>query len=231
MTDELPSSLIADISFIGRDGGLVKQLAGFRKGHHTVPDAANAVTNGFLARIAEAELAARAERLFQDVRAQLGYKRRDAALAVAPGNAVLTARDFAVEITYALEAEAPERYAVTTTLRGLRNAELARTEAFSAVFAGKFTEIAFALRGGVRVEAVVDAIEALDGGGGLGVTYPSDCRECAITVEGVAARVRCTGSALELVFPRAGAPRELMDAFAEVRSAFRVSKDLAGLAG
>jgi hypothetical protein len=229
MTGELPSSIIAGISFTGRAGGLVKALSGFRKGHHTVPDAANAVTNAFLGKICERELAGRAEKLFQDVRARRDYTRKDVALSVAGAGALLTAKDFAVEIFYALEDAAPARYAVTTTLRGLRRGELAQTEEFAAIFAGWFTEISFALRKGAKVEAVVDVIEALDGEGGLAVTYPSDCRECLIRVEGVDAQVRCTGAALEMLFPRAGSPRELMAGFAAVRGAFSVDRRLAGL--
>ena len=229
MTGELPSSIIAGISFIGRSGGLVKALGGFKKGHHTVPDAANAVTNAFLGKICEFELSEQAEKLFQDARTELGYKRKDLSLTVAAGAAVLTARDFTVEIFYVLEEAAPARYAVTTTLRGLKNADLARTEEFARVFHGSFTEIAFALKKGAKVESIVDVIEALDGEGGLAVTYPSDCRECLISVEGVEAQVRCTGAALEMVFPRVGSPRELMAAFAEVRGAFSVSRVLAGL--
>lgn len=231
MTGELPSSIIAGISFIGRGGGLVKALGGFQRGHHTVPAAANAVTHGFLGKICAGELAAQAEQLFQAARAQLGYKRPELTLTLAAAAATLTSRDFSVEISYELEAAAPARYAVTTTLRGLQRADLVQTEEFAAVFRGRFTEISFALRQGAQVEAIVDAIEALDGAGGLTVEYPSDCRECVLGVAGVAAQVRCTGGALEMVFPRAESPRELLVDFAAVRGAFRVSRELAGLLG
>ena len=70
----------------------MKLLAGFRKGHHTLPDAANAVTNAFLGKICETELAAEAERLFQDARVGLEYKRKDIALAVTSPTAVLTTK-------------------------------------------------------------------------------------------------------------------------------------------
>jgi hypothetical protein len=50
-------------------------------------------------------------------------------------------------------------------------------------------------------------------------------------VDGVDARVRCTGAALDLVFPRAGSPGELIEAFAAVRGAFAVSRALSGLIG
>ena len=231
MSAELPSSIIAEIGFIGRGGGAVKALGGFKKGHHTLPDVANAVTNGFLGKICERELADEAEKLFQAVRTGLDYKRKDVTLAVTSPLAVLTAKDFVVEIFYALEESEPTRYAVTTTLREMRNADLARTEEFARIFAGRFSEISFALKKGARVEAVVDAIEGLDGEGGLGVRYPSDCSECTISVEGVDARVRCTAAAIEVVFPRGGAPGELMEAFARVRGAFAINRVLAGLIG
>ena len=231
MTGELPSSIIASISFIGRGGGLVKTLEGFKKGHHTVPDAANAVTNAFLGKICERELGASAEKLFQDARTRLGYKRKDVSLTVAGATAVLTAKEFTVEISYALDDTAPARYVVTTVLRDLRDGDLAQRDEFAACFAGKFTELAFALRKGAKVESIVDVIEGLDGEGGLTVTYPSDCHECVIAVAGVDAKVRCTGAALEMVFPRAGAPHELMAGFAAVRGAFAVTRELAGLLG
>ena len=231
MANELPTSVIASIAFVGRSGGQVKALAGFKKGHHTLPDAVNATTNGFLGKICDRELTDEAERLFQEVRAGLGYKRKEIALSVTSPLAVLSAKDFAVEIFYALEEREPVRYTVTTTLRELRDAGLARREEFSRIFGGKFAEIAFALKKGARVEAVIDAIEALDGEGGLSVQYPSDYRDCVIRVEGVDAEVRCTGATLDVIFPRGGAPAELIDAFAAVREAFQISKALAALIG
>ncbi|HVU24954.1 MAG TPA: hypothetical protein VHE13_12585 [Opitutus sp.] len=230
-SEELPARVVAGIAFVGRDGGWVKQLEGFRKGHHTVPDAANAATNAFLGKICETRIAEEAERLFQEVRAGLDYKRKEIALAVTSPLAVLGAKDFTVEIFYALEEREPARYAVTTTLRGLMSVELARTEPFARIFGGKFTEISFALRKGASVAAVIDAIEELDRDDGLTVTYPSDYRDCTITVTGVEAAVRCTGAALEIVFPRAGGPAELIEAFAAVREAFRIDRELARLIG
>jgi len=236
MTGPLPSKIIAEIAFIGRGGGAVKNLDGFKKSHHSVPDAANATTNAFLAKLCAGELAAEAETLFQQVRTGLGYKRKQVSLSVGSPVATLAAKDFSVEIFYSLEERDPSRYAVTTTLRELKNADLARTAEFAAIFAGKFTEIGFGLKKGVSIEAVIDAIEALadddearEGAGKLRVDYPSDCSECTIGVEGVEAAVRCTGAALEIVFPRGGGPAELMDAFAAVRGAFAISKVLGGL--
>jgi hypothetical protein len=231
MAGELPSHVVASIAFVGRSGGLVKSLSGFRKPQHSVPDAANATTNAFLAKICAGELGADAERLFQDARTGLGYKRKDVSLNVASPTATLTAKDFTLELAYALEETDPARYRVTTTLRDLHDEALARTAGFGRIFAGRFSEIEFGFTKSARVEAVIDAIEALDGEEGLTANYPSDYRQCVIGVAGVDAQVRCTPGALEVVFPRNGAPAELIDAFAAIRDAFQISKVLSGLLG
>lgn len=230
MSDDLPSRVIAEIAFVGRTGGLVKALSGFRKPHHTVPDAANAVTNAFLAKICAPELGAEAEALFQAVRTAFGYKRKEIALELNSPLALLNAKDFVVEIGYALEPEQPARYAVTTILRNLQDAVLAHSDPMAAVFAGRFAEISFALSKPVQVAAVIDVIEAA-ASESLSVSYPSDCRECDIAVAGVDARIRCTPAALEIVFARASSPRELIAAFAEVRAAFRIDPVLAAITG
>jgi hypothetical protein len=231
MPDELPSRIVANIAFVGRSSGLVKTLEGFKKGRHTLPDAANAVTNAFLGKICGAELNKESELLFQEVRTALGYKRKEIALSVTSPFAVLTAKDFVAEILYALEENDAARYSVTTTLRELRDSSLARKEAFSRVFAGRFSAISFDLNKGAQVETVIDAIEALDGDGGLRVRYPSDYDDCVIRVEGVDAEVRYTAATLEIRFSRGGAPAELIEAFAAVREAFQISKVLNGLIG
>ncbi len=42
MAAELPERIVTSLAFTGRGGGAVKQLAGFKKSHHPVLDAASA---------------------------------------------------------------------------------------------------------------------------------------------------------------------------------------------
>lgn len=228
---ETSPTYIAAVSLLGHGAGAVKSLAGFRKSHHTVPDAANAVTTAFLAKLCATELAAEGEQYFQRIKTALGYKRADLQLEVTSPVAVLTARDFILEIAYALERENPAAFRVTRTLHSLRRGALVDDEEFDQLFAGTFTTIVFTLAQGVKVEAVIDAVEALPAGDPLTVSYPSDCRHCVLTVDQVGAEVVCDGASLEMRFPRAGSPREMIAAFLAVRSAFALTKDrvLAGL--
>jgi len=230
-----PRSFISQVSLVGRGGGAFKTLRGFDKSRHTVPDAVNNATSGFLAKLCTPELSEEAEEFFQRAKAAMSYKRKDVGLDVTSPVAVLGAKDFTLEIAYALEAADPSSYAITRTLHSIKNGDLLRVEEFNELFAGQFSAIAFALKKGVRVEAVIDAVEGLEGDddadGKLRVDYPSDYRDCTLSVTGIAAAVVCDGATLEMRFEKSGSPRELVEAFAAVRKAFALTKDraLAGL--
>ena len=244
---EDPRTFISQVSLVGRSEGAFKALRGFDRKRHTEPDAVNQATSSFLAKLCTPELAEVAEAFFQSARSALAYKRKDIALDVTSPLAVLSAKDFTLEIAYALDPVDPASITITRTLHSIKNGDLLRVAEFDALFAGQFTAIAFALKKGVRVEAVIDAVEALaaaedeagtsDGGGKavdagrLRVNYPSDCSQCTLTVAGVGAAVVCDGATLEMRFDKAGSPRELVEAFALVRKAFALTKDraLAGL--
>ncbi len=234
-----PFSKISQIRLTGGSGGAVKTLHAYDKSRHKLPDAINPATTGFLHKLCAAELAEEAEALFQRARSALGYKRAGITLDLAPGLATLVTRDFHWELSYALEETEPARYAITRCLQNLRSADLVHLPAFDELFAGQFDAVVFDLARGVRVEALVDAIEALDPESdhddtpALRVDYPSDCSRCELTVPGVAARVECDGATLALRFPRAASPAACLAEFEAVRSAFRLSKDatLGGLLG
>ena len=222
---------ISRISLVGRSSGLVKNLDGFRKQHHTVPDAVNAATTAFLGKLCAGELKAEAEQYFQRAKTAMAYKRTDLALEVISPGAVLTACDFTLELAYALVQTDPASYEITRTLHSLWDGDLVKRSEFNGLFATSFSGMVFGLAKGVKVEAVIDAVEAQGEAGGLTVSYPSDYNHCLLVVEGVVAEVNCDGATLELGFPRPGSPAELIEAFAAVRAAFALTKNrvLAGL--
>ncbi len=209
----------------------MKNLGGFRKQHHTLPDAVNAATSAFLAKLCSGELAEEGEGMFQRVRTAFGYKRAELSLDVATPHAVLTARDFVFEIDYALSESEPTEFVVTRTLHSLASPDALERPVLDELFAAAFGAIGFGLGKGVRVDAVIDAVEELPAGAALRVNYPSNCAHCVLAVDGVAAEVVCDGSTLEMRFPRNGSPRELAREFLAVRAAFALTKNrvLAGL--
>lgn len=225
---------VRNIQFVGRAGGAIKTLRGFRKGRHTLPDAINGTTEAFLAKLCADELAEEAEAIFQKARQEFGYKRRDISLECASPSALLTTTDFAFQLNYGFASGKPSEFALTRTLQSVSDRAWIETPAAESVFGGLFCEIAFALAKGTPVESVIDAVEALDDAGpDMTVVYPSDYEYCVLTVTGVDAHVRFDGAELSMRFPRGGSPLELLHGFEAVRSAFALSKaeTLSGLLG
>jgi hypothetical protein len=226
------SRILQSFRFAGRATGAVKTLRGFKKSHHSVPDAVNAATTAFLGKLCADELAEEGESFFQRSRSLLKYTRKDLSLDTGIGTAVLSAKDFVLEIAYALNADEPSEYVVERSLHTLRTADFLYTAECDDLFAGLFREVVFLLTKGAPVEAVIDAIEGLRDDT-LRVDFPSDYAHCMLTVSGVNASVRFDGRELTMQFPRAGAPRELWENFLLLRNAFALSKDevLAALTG
>lgn len=227
------TAYVGSLRFVGQTTGPVKTLRGFRKGQHTLPDAVTPATIAFLGKLCADELQEEAETLFQKARTACSYKRKDLALDLAPGQAVLAARDFSVEISYAFDDGDPATYRRRWTLDGVRELAFLRGDPCADLFSGRFSELVFGLTKGAPVESVIDAVEDLDEPDRLRVDYPSDCAHCLLSVEGVDAQVRFDGAELAMVFPRTGAPAELLDGFLAVRSAFSLTKSaaLSGLLG
>jgi hypothetical protein len=227
---EFTAQTLAALHLGGHGAGVVKKLRGFRKDRHTVPDAVNSATQAFLARLCADEIAEEGEQWFQRAKSALGYKRRDLTLTLGNASALLQAKDFSLELTWSLNDANPAEYAITRILRDFTSAEFVLSPGCDELFAGTFTDIVFTLARGVAVEAVIDAVEALPATSNLTVHYPASCAECTLGVPDVDATVRCTGATLEMIFPQAGSPRELLEAFSRVREAFRLTQD-AALAG
>jgi hypothetical protein len=228
---DVSSQFISHISLTGHGEGRVKALTGFKKQHHTLPDAVNATTTAFLGKLCVAEITAEAEDIFQRAKTLLNYKRADLTLEVTSPTAQLVTKNFGFDVAYALEKAQPDHYRITRTLHSLRDRALVDGAEFDQLFADTFSGIVFGLTKGIQVESVIDAVEALDDDAALKVDYPSTCQHCMLTVQNVETKVVCDGATLEMRFPKKGSPRELIEAFARVRRAFALTKDqvLAGL--
>ena len=222
-TDDL-GRVLQSIRFVGTASGAVKALSGFRKGQHSVPDAITPATTAFLAKLCSGELAEEGEQLFQEARAHFSYKRKDLSLDLAPGAAVLSAKDFTYEVSYALSERDASEYEVTRILQGLRRPDVLYLEACDRLFDGRFERVVFQLHRGAPVEQVIDAVESLPETD-LAVDYPSDCSSCTLRVPDVAAEVRYDASELAIVFARTAPPRVLWTDFLAVRHAFTLTKE------
>lgn len=232
MPSQTSQRYVQGIRFRGRTSGAVKTLRGFKKGQHKLPEGITPATTAFLARLCEEELGEAAEQVFQQARALCDYKRKDISLSVTSPSAVLSAKDFTLEIAYGFEGSDASSYETVWTLDQAKDLDFLLGDACTELFAGRFQELSFVLTRGATVESVIDAVEALEASE-LRVDYPSDYAHCLLSVPEVDAQVRFDGSELAMVFSSTAAPSEHLRAFAALREAFALTKSrtLAGLFG
>lgn len=192
----------------------------------------NATTNAFLGKLCAGELAEESETLFQGVRTGLGYKRKEVSLAVAGQSAVLVAKDFSVEIFYALEEGDPTRFAVTTTLRSSAMRSWRGRRSLRKFFRQVFGDLVWPekrgeCRSGDRCHRGARGQGRRWAAGELSVGL-----QCMRNHRGRRGSRGCAARGqLEVVFPRASGPAELMEGFAAVCGAFAISRVLGGLIG
>ncbi|MDQ8184907.1 hypothetical protein [Pelagicoccus sp. SDUM812002] len=217
--------LVSSLAIVGRTRGEVRRLAAFDKKRHTVPDRVCGATQAFLEKLCEEELTGEAEELFQAVREQFGYKRKEISLDVGAGFARLQTKDFVLEIRYELEEEDPGDYVIETSVKDVASRDLLESAPFNASVGRRFDRLRCSLSGQVSVESVIDAVEE-DESGETRVDYPSDCSNCTVTIEGVAGEVFVDGLVLEVRYGKLTSAGALMETFERIGAQFLAAAGL-----
>lgn len=213
----------------GARAGNVKNLAGFRKGFHRVPNALpDANYERQFAAICAPDLQELADGLFERLRAARGYKRREINLACDPPNATLTTVDFTVDVLYAPGPDDPGDFQLSYDLHTIRDIAVFADGSLNEVFAGVFNKVALTFASPVNMEDVIDDLEAAPGGA-ANLRYPPDCHECFLRLPGFLGEVRVTSRDLEVISPAAAAPADLVRTFVEASDALAANPTLAKL--
>lgn len=209
---------ISDLSLVGIQRLKVRSLAGFRKGHR-VPDEKSAYTDGFVGRIAEADLQDDLEARFQSLKQQFGWKRtqivKDGPTAGA-GQLATPAFDYLVRV----EIDPADTSQFLFERRVCHVKDLAATGCgeFDFVFAGVFDSAEIVARDPIDVEAVIDAIEDADPPE-LILDYNADATECRVQPRGTLTRIVVTAESL-LVQDGSLSASTLLQAAASFRARF-----------
>lgn len=209
--DLLDPARMRRVVFRAESPGRVKELAGFHKSH-SVPDRANDWARKYVNRIAQPDIKADLDNVFDAVREQFGYKRKDLDVsAERDGLGFVRTPDFEYTVTVAVDPDDPSQVVWRREVGRLRDPEFVRSEGFAAVFGSMFDRLVFEFAVPVNVAAFVDRIEeAPPAGVKVGVGSDGDTAE--VKLAGFAGRVTVTRTAVE-ISGRAGATAGLLDQF------------------
>jgi hypothetical protein len=160
MTAPLSRSALKDSRLVGETSGRIRQLSGFQKGFRE-PQEITSVTQNFVRRIGATEVADRAEEIFQALRRQFAYKRKELRLALADGAATIGTPDFDVNLWIEQDADRPDAYRLLTQVASFRTPAVVHDDRFQLVFGKYCDRVVIEFTKSFRIEAKIDEIESL----------------------------------------------------------------------
>jgi hypothetical protein len=212
-----------NISFSQTEKGKVRDLDGFKKGFHHVPDDYNDATSSFVRSIGDSRVDEVAADWHQRLRSQFGYKRKEIDYdGVVGGSAVIRTPDFTLSIYLDLNRAESTEYTLKTVVEEFNAPGILFSDKFNSVFDGEFNRLSITFDGTVDVTSVIDALEAA----GHNPDYDSSAKKAALFLP--------SGQTLE-IRPRSLAIKsrsttKIQDLLNAVKGCAAITKD-AGVAG
>ena len=207
----LDPSRLKRVVFRADRPGRVKDLGGFRKSH-SVPDRANEWARKYVARAAAPDIKADLDNVFDAVREQFSYKRKDVDVsAERDGFGFIRTPDFEYTISVSVNEDDPSEVVWRREIGRLGDPAFVRSEGYVNIFAPIFDKLVFEFSDPVNVAEFVDRIEdAPPEGVKIGVA--SDANAAEIKLAGFAGKVTVTPQAVEIE-GRTGSSAGLLDQF------------------
>lgn len=205
---EAESVSLKDASLRRIQVGQVRDLSGFDKARgHRPPTYVNSTSRSWVAGLAEGDIEADMDKVFEMIKNAAVYKRKD--LVYDPpsdGSASIRTPDFAFSITYSQNEEDPSQYEVIQELTRLSNPETLDSDWFNDVFRSVFNEAVVEFSGPLDVEEFIDLAEECEG---LDVDYDKDATYCRIRMDGFEGSIMITADSVTYRFRKAETPREM----------------------
>ena len=164
---------------LGSKGGSIRELSGFRKSHHRIPDAINDRTEMFVQGIASDDVSVEATQLYDSLKANYRYKRKEIQLDIHGASADIATKDFDLSITYSQDPEDAGDYTIEYLITNVRDPDALQNEGLQKILHRHFDEVRFSIKGRIDLGEIIDAIEAEEQAE-ISINYPADCSHLKI---------------------------------------------------
>ncbi len=209
--------MIGSLMLVRQQGGRIRDLKGFRKGHQ-IPADVSEHTQSFVGRIAEEDLRLDLDERFEEFRRQLKFKRVDISVTdPASGVGQISTPWFDYHVSVIHDANDATAVIWRRQLSEFRQIDKLDSPELAAVFGATFDTVEFAPPAAIDIAALIDHIEE-EADERISLEYDRHTTWCAVTIRGIAGQMKFTSERISLVIHQAQAPGKLLDSFFKVRS-------------
>ena len=216
-----------NISLLSEEEDNVKNLPGFIKGYHKVPNYIGSTPNSFIqdkgASIIEDEIS----NLCKELKEKLKYKRTEIRPSTDKGGGSIETPDFDYSITISQSENEPADYIIIRKLENFKNSEIVTDSLFNKIFTSFFDNLVFDLSKRIDITDLIDKIEALEDSSPITVKYnPTDLSKCNIKIKGLDYSINVTTVSISITTDYQTTPERLITAFKETQFAILANPEL-----
>ena len=211
------SPFLKGISFRSFRTDRIRSLPGFGK-RHSVPETKTAATEKFVEGIAEERVQDNARQLFDAILKAFSYTREEIKLDSYRSSALITTKDFEVELYICQSDDDPRMYEETLTVSKFKSDAVIMCEPFNKVFFGEVSTLRVEFSPDRKVSEVIDQIQKATDSKIHIKKYEPDGSACSIAVGDIEGQfvLHASRSAISLPSKR---PRQMIETLVEARKA------------
>ena len=207
------------VRFFAEDEHSIRQLSGFIKKTHRVPDRVSQSSESFISTLAAAEVKEDLDGVHSALRAAFRFKRKEMECSVAAGGGSIVTPFFDYEVTVTQHPENPGEVCWLRQVVNIREPDTIVADAFESAFGDTFDTLEFTPGDALEIDSIVDQIEDL-GDDAITVEYDTSMAWCTITMAGMNSSIHVTRQDFSVVQHQCPSPRLLVESFLQIQTRF-----------
>lgn len=200
---------LKSVDLIGRKGGAIRELRGFKKGFHRVPDSVDSYTQSFVEGIASDDLEQEATEIHDKLKANFKYKRKEIKFDIDGASAIIATKDFDLSIHYTQDSDDAAAYTIEYQINNIKDPDVLLNDGLQKILNRHFDQVRFLIDGSINLEDMIDAIEAEEPEG-VDLEYPADCSSLTISLLGCDWEILVTSHGVSIVNSYLESPTKML---------------------
>lgn len=215
------------ISLLKEESDSVKNLPGFQKGFHKIPNYIGSSPTKFIQEIGSKMIEDEIAEISERIKKSLKYKRAELKVSVYNGSGSIETPHFDYNIAISQSEENAGEYIIIRSLENFKDTEIVNKAEFNSIFSSHFDCLNFELNSTIDTEELIDKIEALESSSPISVDYnPTNLSNCKIIIDGLDYEILVDTNSISIKTNYDTNPERLIKAFKETHKVILTNPEL-----